>query len=93
MIQSLKQGIWNKAKNVKVFEGTNQDLIPHDIVTLAIAYDNNGRREVLFAKYLSGPYDCSGFQYTIVLKDKLTEEEALKQLKEFAGKQTSVIKF
>lgn len=45
------------------------------------------------ARYCSGPHDCSGVQYTILVSPKMTESVALDNLKAFLDKNVSIITF
>jgi hypothetical protein len=57
-----------------------------------IKYTQNGKKEIMGAKYLSGLYDCEGVQYTIRLKPKQTEQEAIAKIEQFFDQNLIVIK-
>ena len=93
MTGQLKHNISQKTANFVILEESenNNQNIKKSIV--AFAYTHKNRRELLFAKYVSGPYDCAGVQCTMVVPNKTTESEILKKIKEFIEENTSLINF
>ncbi len=92
----VKAGLMQRSDtNGKVLFESAHDCGTYTTATLIISYTNplQNRREVTLARYYSGPYDCSGFQYTIALSAQRSEEDAVEKLKEFANKKTSLVKF
>ncbi|MCL4361783.1 hypothetical protein M1446_05510 [Candidatus Dependentiae bacterium] len=81
----------NGVTNIKLLEEFKENKDSYSVAYFAVAYTKNGRREVLFAKYFSGPYDCSGIQYTIAIKDPMTDEAALKIMKEYIEKNVQIV--
>lgn len=63
------------------------------LASLIITCTLNNRREVLFAKYYSGPFDCSGFIYSVVLNDEINLDNALKKINDFESNRTKIINF
>lgn len=53
----------------------------------------NGRKEIVFGIYYSGPYDCSGFQYAIALNAAMTEKMAQQKILNFIENNVSIITF
>ena len=93
VIQSIKNGIQKDAQSVTVLVSSNQLRSTHSEATIALSYVHNSRRQVMFARYYSGPFDCSGFQYTAVVGANESEATVLKKLKDFAEKNTSLLNF
>jgi len=56
-----------------------------------MVYAYQGKKEVIFAKYYSGPYDCAGFQYTIRLSSTMSDEEALQKINDFVKNCVAII--
>ncbi|MBA2369828.1 MAG: hypothetical protein H0V82_12550 [Candidatus Protochlamydia sp.] len=57
-----------------------------------IKYAQNGKKEIMGAKYVSGPVDCEGVQYTIRLKPKQSEQEAIVKIEKFFDQNLNVLK-
>ena len=83
----------------KFKEGANFKLLKERIsksksystVEFVVAYDYKGRREIALGKYLVGPYDCSGFRYTMALTSGISEEDAIKKIDSYVQEQTGLI--
>ena len=96
LVGSMKERIIQKPDtNVKVLFESAHDYNTYTTASMIISYTNpdQNRREVMLARYYSGPYDCSGFHYTISLSGNKSEADAVEKLKEFAEKRTSLLKF
>lgn len=61
------------------------------VVSYIVKYKLNGQQEILGMKYVSGPHDCSGLQYTIKLDGTISEESAVKKIEDFFNQDTSLI--
>lgn len=59
---------------------------------LLAKYIDHGRNEILYSYYLSGPFDCSGYQYSVALTDK-TDLEAIVDIAKFTENNTSIVEF
>ena len=72
-----------------LFHGTYNEA------SMLISYTSieNGRSELLFVKYYSGPYDASGLQYSIALNDVMTQDKAIEKIREFLADKVKVINF
>jgi hypothetical protein len=58
---------------------------------IAIYYNpHKQREEALLARYFSGIYGCSGFQYIIALKEGVSREDALQELEGFEAENTHI---
>ena len=57
-----------------------------------VQYDYNGRDEVLGAKYVSGPYDSVGVQYTIRLHEGISQKQAVDKIKSFLDNNLTLLK-
>jgi len=77
----------------KIFNPSSEDLQKYSTSSVTISYKNNGRKELVYMKYFSGPFDCSGFQYAIAITDQMTEDDALEKIKKFEEEETSIIFF
>src|SRR5579859_4227716 len=86
MISGIKQGISSQVNQLKVIEEKIKNYGIYTEGTLIIMYSYNSRTEVMAARYCSGPYDCSGVQYTILVSLKMTESMALNKVKTFLDK-------
>ena len=92
-VEFVKDRIKQGGLKPKLLESDNKNCGNYSESSFLMSYGNGGRREVIFAKYCSGPFDCSGFQYTIALNKGMTEEQAKQKIKEFVQKNTDVVKF
>ncbi len=88
-----KDMLKSSATQIKIVEESNQNEGSHKTATLCLVYTYKNRRELMFARYFSGPFDLVGFQYSIALSTNLTESQALAKIKEFTENNTSIIKF
>lgn len=77
----------------RVLESTQKDHGSYSEATVMMAYSDKGRKEIILAKYYSGPYDCSGFQYAIALDKNMTEQKAREKIMAFATKKVMIINF
>ncbi len=77
--------------NAKLLDSSQQNYKNYSVATFTMAYTHKGRREIVFGKYLSGPLDCSGFQYAIALSGDMTEKEAVKKINDFVNKKTRLL--
>jgi hypothetical protein len=64
----------------------------YSVSTAAIQYSFNGRNEILYMRYFSGPADVSGIQYTEVLQKPLTGEQFRAKISKIEEKFDSMIK-
>lgn len=96
LVSSLKERIAQiPGTQVQVVHESKREYTTYATATVIMAYTNvmQNRREIMLARYYSGPYDCSGFQYTIALSSHVVETDAIRQLKEFADKKSSLVNF
>lgn len=93
IIDSLKNFIIKDDPSAKILDEATENKDVYKSGSVTIMYTSNNRKEVMFAKYFAGPYDCSGFQYSIALEDKKPLAYALKRIKDFIEKNTFISKF
>lgn len=89
----LKNGINQIATEIHLVEESSAKCSEHTESQLVIAYTLNKRRELLFSQYFSGPADCAGFQYCILVNPENPATNALEKIKEFAVKKTRLFTF
>lgn len=92
-IKNIKDPIMQAGKNVEIIEDSQEKADHYNTATLIMSYTHNKRRELMFARYFSGPFDCSGFQYTVHRASEKSEEQVLKEIYDFVQNNTSLIKF
>jgi len=95
IIDLIKNKFFQKTKNVQVLEISSEDHGTYNEASMLISYTSieNGRSELLFVKYYSGPYDASGLQYSIALNDVMTQDKAIEKIREFLADKVKVINF
>jgi hypothetical protein len=89
MTSLLMQQLSQAVKTTLLFKESSKN--GYQMVYFALKYTHNGRQEILGAKYLSGPHDCEGVQYTIRLKYGQSEADALQKIKTFFDQNLKVI--
>jgi hypothetical protein len=76
----LKKNISKHGSNAEVLADRLDKTRSHSSSTLIMKYSINKRYEILIAKYISGPYDCTGIQYSVLIsKDVFEDEVKLKE--------------
>jgi len=80
----------NNNIDVKIISEQDNTLKKYSTSEFTMAYTYQGKREIIFTKYYSGPHDCSGFQYTIRLINGLSEDEALRKINAFVKDQVKL---
>ena len=94
LINLIKQGILKDGG--KVIEDQIQHYNDYSTATLIMVYtdeNHKNRREVAYAKFFSGPFDCAGLNYAIALSKDVTEADAIKKIKQYVEANTALIKF
>lgn len=89
-VKSLSADITSAEPSTRIISKSDINKKGYQESTIIMSYTHMGRKEVMFARYLSGPYDCSGFQYTIALSDKMSEAAAIEKIKSFVNSSTSI---
>lgn len=87
----IKNGVCTVGRNARIIEEVQQDFNGYSLSKFTIAYDTAGRHKIIFGQYYSGPYDCSGFQYTIALGAHMTEQEALRKINDYVEHNVSLL--
>lgn len=79
----LKENLIQNSKNGKILieKSTNEQGI--EISWFFLKYTHQNVQEIVGTTYYSGPYDSAGAQYTIRLRNGLTEQEAIKKIKSY----------
>jgi hypothetical protein len=90
-VQNLKTGFEAQAKNSKILENDSITKDKYNQTTLGIAYEYQGRRELVYMRYYSGPIDLCGIQYAKALAQDESVEMALKDLKKRVDKIAEVV--
>lgn len=93
LTNSIQQNIEKLAQEVMILESTKQEHSNYCESFFMMTYVHRGRKEILAGKYFSGPYDCPGVQYTIIITDTMTEEKAIDKIKKFMNENVNIIKF
>lgn len=85
----------NPSQRIIYYEKNKEVLEKFDnqfpVATYIVKYKVDGKEEVLGFKYVSGPFDCVGVQYTIKLKNKLSQEAAVEKINTFFNKNTFLL--
>ena len=63
----------------------------YQTVFFILSYSYKGEQEIIGVKYLSGPSDCGGVQYTIRPSKEQSEEEVVKKIECFFDKYLTVV--
>lgn len=88
--EALKQAISSQA-NFSVLLDEKKNKKDYQETALILKYHYQGRDEVLGMRYLSGPYDCAGVQYTIRLSQNMDEKLAAEKINHFFNQNVTVI--
>lgn len=92
LVGRIKKSLIEK-NYAKVLTESNKDFKNYKHATLAVDYIFQNHMEVLGMIYDSGPYDCSGVQYTIRPSREQTSAEVLKKINNFFKSNTQIIEF
>ena len=74
-----------------VLDSTGKEDPHYNLKKIAMVYHDKDRRELLYAQYASGPYDCVGVQYAIALTDQIDIVAALAKAEEFMKNHVQLI--
>ena len=89
----IQQSIQKQVQQPMIIESINQEHSNYSESFFVMTYVNRGRKEILAGKYFSGPCDCSGVQYTIILSDGMTEKKAMSKIKNFMNQNIALVRF
>ena len=89
----LKNGINQIATEVHLVEESSTNRSEYTESQLVIAYTLNKRRELLFSQYFSGPADCAGFQYCMLVNPENPATNAFRKNKRICGEKNSIVYF
>lgn len=90
-IADFKKSMLDKVKDGKVWFESNTTKPSYEQSTLGLLYNLENKHEVMGALYYSGPYDCSGVQYTIRPKPGQSDDDATKVIENFFKTNTEII--
>lgn len=90
VINTMKSVFMNYAGTV--IEELSESRDGYNRHKIIIAYNSPvyGRREVMFMQYFDGPFDCSGFQYAVVVSNYQNLEAAVGQLRNFVSQNCKI---
>lgn len=94
LLDGVLQGIQRADPSCTVIATSLESEALFETYTLAVLYRDpiKNRQEVLYAKFFSGPYDCSGIQYSVALTEGVLFFDTLMEIKEFVDKNVSVLR-
>lgn len=92
-VNSIKNYVLQIDPSAKIIEENAQEEKAHIVATLKIKYKFNNRIEIMHAQYFSGPYDCSGYQYSIALSNKMNEAAIVRKINKFVTNNVRMIQF
>lgn len=94
-VQYMKETIVKIAKDSKILEENKTQADSFETATTTIAYTYNGHREVMRVIAYSGPLDCTSIQYTAVVKENQSDDNAFQKQKVWMEdtKNIQIIKF
>lgn len=93
IVNHIKRGISQNANSYHLLDSIDKENSGYLESSFAMTYTYNGRKEIVLGIYYSGPYDCSGFQYAIVLNAAMTEKMAQQKILNFIKNNISIITF
>ncbi len=92
LVERVKNSFMDKTKAEVISESiTSFKNYKHAALTLEYIYQN--QMEVLGMLYDSGPYDCSGVQYTIRPPKGQSSDQSVKKIQNFFNTNTQTIEF
>lgn len=80
-------------QDVVILEESQEHTAHYDKSKLIILYTNNKYKELLYAYYISGPFDCAGIQYTLQINGQTTEKDAVQMINTFVMNNTELVHF
>lgn len=91
--QSVRDNSLKEVKQIEILENQTTSEKGYEKSCLAMDYELNRRHEMVYMCYYSGPYDCTGLQYTVLwpANTMLTKTDMLNKLKDFFKQQSQVI--
>jgi hypothetical protein len=90
-LTKLKAMIKETAKSMTVLEETNDVTKDYQVATLGISYISDGRKEIVYMKYFSGPNDLSGIQYSHEIPSIDFAQQTLDDIKYKINKFSAVV--
>ncbi len=79
----VKIQMMSEAKGIKLIADTSSINKNIEEAYFLMRYRTQQKQEIIGAKYISGPFDAAGVQYTIRLKPDLNEDAAIKKIDDF----------
>lgn len=93
LVEEIKKKVLEMSTNGKVWLESNSTKPNYQEGILGLMYDYEGKHEVMGARYVSGPYDCVGVQYTIRPAEGQTDEDVSKIIENFFKSNLQIISF
>lgn len=91
-VKFLYDNMLEKTTNSKAWQEIKIERSPaYTAASAGISYEFAGRKEVFGCRYYSGPYDCSGIQYTIRPKKGESEQQAIEKIENYFRSNTQVV--
>lgn len=87
----LKIQMMSQANGVKLLKDTASNENNKEQAFFIMRYTFQGKHEVIGAKYYSGPFDSAGVQYTIRVRDGISQEDAIKKIIDYLDKNVKLI--
>lgn len=81
--ENLINGFKAQAQDVLVIANPSQIFKNYNASALTMMYTHNNRTEVLFAAYFSGPVDCVGYQYAMLVDKNIGVLPLANSMKDF----------
>lgn len=89
--KSLQKLMIDASTNGTVLKDDQSTQDSYKRALMGLAYDYQGRHEVIGAVYYSGPADCVGVQYTIRPDKNASDQETFAQIEDYFSDNTDVI--
>lgn len=94
VVNQIIIGFFSDHSPIKVTELQHLDYESYQKSSCFMTYIEKGNRKaIIFLDYYSGPCDCAGFQYTIILNDAMTEEKAKQKIKKFIANNVNLLSY
>ncbi len=92
-VERVKQIFSNDFSYTKVLEESVNHFDTYSHAYAYVLYSNGSEQAIVLINYYSGPFDCSGMQYSIEILNNQTADQVLENLKEFSKNNVAIIKF
>ena len=79
-LDKVKTGMKAQATSFKLLEENSKDMKDYSVASFGATYETNGRKEVVFMQYYSGPADIAGIQYAKPLGPNESPKKSLSRM-------------